>query len=75
MSDDPAAGPSVAASSRRTVVLLAAWIAAALIAGLPAGRGSSANASTRAGHTLKFTHSGPECLAGHAPAPKSSGKQ
>jgi hypothetical protein len=56
-------------------VLLTAWLAAALLAGLPGGAGSRAHANTRAAAAPKITHSGPECLAGHAAPPKTNGKQ
>jgi len=41
----------------------------ALLAGVPAGAGSSASAQTRKAATPKIVHSGPECLAGHTVPP------
>ena len=61
-------------SSRRTVVLLVAWVAAAVAAGIPGGAASTANAERRAAKVPVVQNTGPECFAGHSapPAPSKS---
>lgn len=56
---------------RRTVVILLGWLAAAYVAGIPAGEASIANAEPRAGKVPLVVNTGPECFAGktHAPSP------
>jgi len=54
---------------RRTVALLLAWLAAAVVAGVPAGTASTANAEPRAGKVPVVVNTGPECFAGHAAPP------
>ena len=55
-------------SLRRTVALLLAWLAAAVVAGVPAGAASTANAEPRAKVPV-VVNTGPECFAGHAAPP------
>jgi hypothetical protein len=62
-------------SLRRTVALLLAWLAAAVVAGVPAGSASTASAEPRAGKVPVVVNTGPECFAGHAaPAAPSKGR-
>jgi hypothetical protein len=60
-------------SFRRTVALLLAWVAAAVVAGVPSGAASTASAEPRAGKVPVVVNTGPECFAGHA-APPAAGK-
>jgi len=65
----------VSDSSRRTLVLVLAWITAAVLIGAPGGAGGSATAQSRAASVPKIVHSGPECLAGHAAPPPSKSRK
>jgi hypothetical protein len=56
-------------SLRRTVALLLGWLAAAVVAGAPAGAARTANAEPRAGKVPIVVNTGPECFAGHAAPP------
>ena len=62
----PSAGQ---ATWRKTAVILAVWVTAAVALGAPGGRDTSATAEARAVSAPKIVHSGPECLAGHGAAP------
>jgi hypothetical protein len=55
--------------ARRTAALLGAWVAAAALAGGPAGADSRPTADADARSAPRITHSGPECMAGRAPPP------
>ena len=67
---DPAEGRRrVSSSSRRTVVLLAAWAIAAVVAGVPAGAGTDASADAGAGPSVSVVNTGPECFAGRSAPP------
>ena len=59
-------------SSRRTVVLVLAWIVAAVAAGIPGGSASTATAQPRAAQVPIVQNTGPECFAGHAAPPATS---
>lgn len=54
---------------RRTIALGAAWIAAALIAGLPSSAQDEARAEPRVSKIPVVVNTGPECFAGKAVAP------
>lgn len=71
---EPSPGTSITttASFRRTIALLVAWLAAAVVAGVPSGAASTANAEPRAGKVPVVVNTGPECFAGHAAAPAPS---
>jgi hypothetical protein len=56
-------------SLRRTLVLVAAWIAAAVVAGVPAAAGDADRAEPRARAVPVVQNTGPECFAGKAVAP------
>jgi hypothetical protein len=59
------------ATTRRTAVLLLAWLAAAAVAGLPDDSAGAANAKPRTTQ-IPIVNTGPECFAGHAAAPAPS---
>ena len=63
---------STSASFRRAAVLLVAWLAAAVIAGLPSDAAGTGNASRRSAHIPVVQNTGPQCFAGHAARPESS---
>jgi hypothetical protein len=56
-------------SSRRTLALVAAWIAAAVVAGVPAAAGDRGRAEASARAVPVVQNTGPECFAGRAVAP------
>jgi hypothetical protein len=72
MTDRTATTPSTTAASRRTAVLLVAWLAAAVLAGLPANAAGTANAQPRAAQLPIVQNTGPECFAGHTPPPAAN---
>jgi hypothetical protein len=74
MSDEATRTAITTRSNRRTVVLLVAWVAAAVAAGIPGGAASTANAERRAAQAPVVVNTGPECFAGHTapPAPSKS---
>ena len=63
---------STSASSRRAAVLLVAWLAAAVIAGLPSDAAGTGNASPLSAHVSVVQNTGPQCFAGHAARPAPS---
>jgi hypothetical protein len=71
MTDLTPEAATTAGSSRRTAVMLAAWLAAAAVAGLPDGADRTANAKPRAGR-VATVNTGPACFAGHAVPPAAS---
>ena len=56
-------------SLRRTVALLLAWLAAAVVAGVPAGAGQHGERRAACQEGPVVVNTGPECFAGHAAAP------
>jgi hypothetical protein len=61
--------PSSARASRRwTLAIVAGWVAAAMLAGVPAG-GNTANAQTTRKSVPIIVHTGPQCLAGQGAPP------
>ncbi|MGH2967496.1 MAG: hypothetical protein ACRDK0_00305, partial [Solirubrobacteraceae bacterium] len=54
---------------RRTPPMLAVWVAATVLAGVPGGPDGAASAQTRSAPAPKIVHSGPECMAGKGAAP------
>ena len=74
MTDIPAGAPRTRASTVRAAAVLVAWLVAALVAGIPddATATGTAKASSATTQTPVVQNTGPECFAGHAPAPASS---
>lgn len=57
---------------RKTAVILAAWLTAAVALGVPGGRDSTATAEVRPASAPKIVHSGPECLVGRPATPATA---
>ena len=72
MTDTAAEPVTTRGSLQRTVLLLAGWVVAAVLAGIPAGEASTANADRRAGKVPRVVNTGPECFAGQAAPPAPS---
>jgi hypothetical protein len=72
MTDAAAETARTTRSSRRTAVLLIAWLAAAGTAGIPREAASTANAKPRAARIPIVQNTGPQCFAGHAAPPAAS---
>lgn len=72
MTETAAEPVTTTASLRRTVALLLGWLAAAILAGVPAGAAATASAEQRAGTVPVVVNTGPECFAGHAAPPAAT---
>jgi hypothetical protein len=73
MSDGEPETARTTRSAGRTVVLLLAWVAAALVAGVPSGAGAANTKTSATKNVPVVVNSGPECFAGHAPAATNPG--
>jgi hypothetical protein len=72
MTEEAAEVATTTAPWRRTAVLLTAWIAAVIVAGIPGDSGGTARAEQRVSQAPVVQNTGPECFAGHGGAPPAS---
>jgi hypothetical protein len=72
MNEHPVDDRSATSPSRRTMLLLGAWVAAAVVAGVPAGASDRPSADSGAGRSVSAVNTGPECFAGRSAPPGTS---